>query len=72
MIGKKLNFMMDFLGDSVPVNVRILEAYGLVFASFDGGVLHSWNAPVEQLDEMIEILTAVRAEVVKGAYAKPT
>ena len=72
MVGKKLDFLMHMDGQAVPVKVRILETSECVFASFDRGMLHGWNAPLEQLDEMIEVLTAARAEVVKGAYAEST
>ena len=72
MAGKKLDFLMDMHGHPVPVKVRILETSEGVFASFDRGTLCGWNAPLEQLDEMIEVLTAVRAEVVKGAHETPT
>ena len=72
MAGKKLDFLTTWDGHPVPVKVRILETHGFAYASFDGGVLQCWNAPLEDIDEMIEVLTAVRAEVVKGAYAEPT
>lgn len=72
MNGKKLDFLMPMDGQAVPVKVRIMETSGRVFASFDSGMLNGWNAPIEQLDEMIEVLTAVRAEVVKGAHETPT
>ena len=73
MAGKKLDFLMHgHDGHQVAVKVRILKTHGFAYASFDGGVLQCWNAPIEQIDDMIEVLTAVRAEVSRGAYAKPT